>query len=181
MIYLMITTGLRSIELVNAKRRDLQLKKRELILFINKEGKTKNDEFVKIASGCQKALEDYLTMRLDDNPYLFISHKKVATYLHLAPTFFTYWFRSLLKDCGLEGTKFTPHCLRHTAATMNLLRGGTVEQTKALMRHVNLQSTELYVDYINRLNDDTERKLEKFILGEELHLYKANKLYIMLE
>jgi site-specific recombinase XerD len=181
MIYLMITTGLRSIEMVHLKKEDYQLLSGQHILYVQRAGGNVKREYVKLSSGAQKALQEYLTMRQDDNPYLFISHKKVSPKLHLSPTFFTYWFRTLLKKCGLEEYGFTPHCLRHTAAYMNLLRGGTLEQTRQLLRHVNLQSTKLYQDYINRLNDDTEFQLEQYILGEQPFKYDIEEYYIVLE
>lgn len=74
-------------------------------------------------------------------------------------------FRRVMKAFGSLEVGYTPHCLRHNAATMNLLRVGTIEQTHVLMRHVNLGSTLLYVDHLKRLNDDTESQIEKFILG----------------
>jgi integrase/recombinase XerD len=76
-------------------------------------------------------------------------------------------FRRVLKDCGLENSGITPHCLRHTAATMNLLRGGSLEQTRQLMRHANIESTLVYRDHIERMKDDSENQIEKFILKEE--------------
>ena len=35
-----------------------------------------------------------------------------------------------------------------------------------LMRHVNIQSTLVYKDYMARLSDDSEFEIEKFILNE---------------
>jgi len=164
-IYLMITAGLRSIEIIHVKKADLQMKDGQLVLYINRNPQNQNCKYVKISKGVNAALGDYLQMRNDDNPYLFISHKKVSPKHHLSRTFFRYMFRTLLKDCGFGEREFTPHCLRHTTATMNLLRGGSIEQTRQLMRHEDLQSTLAYVNRLKRLNDDTECQIEKYILG----------------
>ncbi len=51
---------------------------------------------------------------------------------------------------------------------MNLLRGGSVEATKSLLRHENIKSTLVYKDYLDRLNDHTELEIESFILKEDL-------------
>lgn len=80
-------------------------------------------------------------------------------------------FPRVLKACGLEDSGITPHCLRHTAATMNLLRGGSLEQTRQLLRHVDIQSTQVYVRYIERMKDDSEHQIESFILKEEASRY----------
>ena len=101
------------------------------------------------------------------NPYLFISHSNHSDIPYLSRTFFIGMFKRVLKDSGLEDTKITPHCLRHTAAAMNLLRGGSLEQTKGLLRHVDIQSTLVYVHHIERMKDDSEYQIESFILKEE--------------
>lgn len=80
-------------------------------------------------------------------------------------------FKRILKDCGLVDTKITPHSLRHTAATLNLLRGGSLEETKRFMRHTNISSTLIYAHHINRMKDDSQNQIEKFILGEECFVY----------
>jgi len=112
-------------------------------------------------------MRDYLNKRKDENPYLFITHKNSSQDGHLSRTFFMDMFHRVLNDCGLKDSGITPHCLRHTAATMNLLRGGSVEQTRQLLRHVEIQSTLVYVHHIERMKDDSEYQIESFILKEE--------------
>lgn len=180
-IYLMITSGLRSIEIVRAKREDYRVVDGQRILYIHSKGKEGYDEFVKIAPGASDAMDEYLTKRKDDNPYLFITTKNVSPNRNLSRTFFKDMFYRVLKDCGLEDTNITPHCLRHTATAMNLLRGGSLEQTRQLMRHVNIQSTLVYAHHIERMKDDSENQIEKFILGEEPFVYYKGNVYIILE
>ena len=76
--------------------------------------------------------------------------------------------RRVLKTCGLEETGITPHSLRHTAATLNLLRGGSLEETKKFMRHTNLSATLIYAHHIKRMKDDSEKKIERYILKEDV-------------
>lgn len=177
-IYLMITTGLRSIEIVHSKRKDLQVVDSQLLLFVQRKGQKADKEFVKISPGLKEAINDYLNKRKDDNPYLFITTKNVSPNRNLSRTFFKDMFGRVLKDCGLEGTGITPHCLRHTAAAMNLLRGGSLEQTRQLLRHVNIQSTLVYAHHIERMKDDSENQIEKFILGEESFVYGKDTILI---
>ena len=76
-------------------------------------------------------------------------------------------FKRVLKDSGLEDTKITPHSLRHTAATLNLLRGGSLEATRQFMRHTSMSSTLIYTHHIKRMKDDSENQIESYILGED--------------
>jgi integrase/recombinase XerD len=178
-IYLMLTSGLSRQDIVHVKRRDYQFRSGEAILYLGYQEEKIEENFVKLASGAQSALDDYLSRRDDDNPYLFISHKKVSPTGHLSRTFFRYMFRQVLKDTGLEGSGITPHCLRHTAATFNLLRGGTLSQTKSFMRHVDIKSTMVYQDYVERMQDQTEYELEAFLLKEEVTEYDGDLISLL--
>ena len=167
MIYLMLTSGMRSLEIKEVKIEDYQVIDGKRILYVRKNGKRSNDEFVKIAPGVEVAINDYLNKRNDDHPYLFVTTKNTSPEKHLSRTFFREMFLRVMKDCGLEGSGITPHALRHTAAMINLERGGSLEETRQLMRHKNVQSTLVYQNYMKRLNDDSEAQIEKFILGED--------------
>ncbi len=166
MVYLMITTGLRSVEIRRARKKDLRVVNNQLILYVQGKGRKSADEFVKISPGVKEAINDYLNKRKDNNPYLFISHSKHSDIPYLSRTFFIGMFKRILKDCGLEDTKITPHSLRHTAATINLLRGGSLEATKRFMRHTNMSTTLIYAHHICRMKDDSENQIENYILGK---------------
>ena len=130
MIFLMITTGIRSVEIRRAKKKDLRVVNKQLTLYVQGKGRQSADEFVKITEGVKEAINDYLSKRKDNNPYLFISHSMHSNIPYLSRTFFIGMFKRVLKVSNLEETKITPHSLRHTAATLNLLRGGTLEATR---------------------------------------------------
>jgi site-specific recombinase XerD len=60
MVYLMITTGLRSIEIRRARKKDLRVVNNQLILYVQGKGRQSADEFVKISKGVEEAIGDYL-------------------------------------------------------------------------------------------------------------------------
>ena len=165
-LYLMLTTGLRSIEIRRAKRRDLSMINNKPILYIQGKGKRSKDAFVKLSKGVDEAIRDYLIKRKDKNPYLFISYSHRGDTPYLSRTFFKSMFQRVLTVAGLENLKVTPHSLRHTAATINLARGGTLEETKRLMRHSNLNTTLLYSHHLEGMKDDVESAIEQFILSD---------------
>jgi len=166
MIYLMLTTGMRSIEIRRARIKDLKNINNEVILYVQGKGRSSKDAFVKISSSVSLAIEDYLKKRKDKNPYLFISHSKRYETPYLSRTFFLRMFRRVLKEAGLKDLNVTPHSLRHTAATLNLLRGGTLEETKRLMRHQDLSTTLIYAHHMERMKEDLENDIEDYILNE---------------
>lgn len=178
-IYLMMTAGLRSYEIINAKKSDYQVLGGKHILYVGINGQNRTSKYVKIAPGVMDAIDQYLSRRKDNNPYLFITTKNTSPNLCLSRMFFIGMFRKVLMECGLDGLGITPHALRHTAGIMNLLRGGSVEATQSLLRHENINSTLVYKDYLDRLNDHTALEIEHFILKEDLDgLYQSIIIYL---
>jgi len=59
LVYLMITTGLRSIETRRAKIKDLKIINGKSVLFVQGKGRSSADEFVKISDGLYEAIKDY--------------------------------------------------------------------------------------------------------------------------
>jgi integrase len=163
----MLTGGLRSVEIRRARKKDLKVINNQLVLFVQGKGRIYRDEYVKITKGVETAIKDYLDKRKDKNPYLFISHSKRSKAPYLSRTFFLRMFRKVLKEAGLEGLGLTPHSLRHTAATLNLKSGNSLEATRRFMRHANLSTTLVYAHHISRMLDDSEAALEAFILKED--------------
>lgn len=166
-IYLMLVSGLKPVEIVNAKCEDYQTLDGRPLLYIRKNDVFSKDEFVHIASGAKQALDEYLSKRKDNFCYLFVQHKNITEDGRLRRMFFYDMFKRVLKVSGLDGLGITPHSLRHTAAVMNLERGASVEVTKAFLRHSYISSTLVYVNHLKRLKDNSHERIENYILNEE--------------
>lgn len=170
-VCLMITAGLRPDEIIHLKKEDYQVHEETKVLEVKKRRSTRIDT-VYLSSETICALDAYLYKRQKkDNPYLFISQNQTTKEGHLSRTFFYYVFKKILKASGLERTDITPHCLRHTAAHLNLLRGDSLDATRRLLRHVNIESTLIYQNYIDKMRDDSEEAIDAFILKEEAFSY----------
>lgn len=166
-IYLMLVSGLKPVEIILAKKEDYQTLDGRPLLYIRKNDVFSKDEFVHIASGAKQALDEYLSKRKDNFDYLFVQHKNITEDGRLRRMFFYDMFKRVLKTSGLDGLSITPHSLRHTAAIMNLERGASVEATKAFLRHSYISSTLVYVNHLNRLKDNSHERIENYILNEE--------------
>ena len=66
---------------------------------------------------------------------------------------------------GLKSDRLTAHSLRHTTATLNLLNGGTPEETMQLLWHSNLNTTLIYSHALERANNKSEERIAKIIWG----------------
>ena len=165
-VYLMLTTGVRSIEVRRAKRKDIKRVKQQLVLYIQGKGRTSADAYVKIPKGLEEAINDYLSLRKDNNPFLFIGHSRHQTTPYLSRSFVIKMFKQLMRDAGLEDTQVTAHGLRHTAATMNLLRGGSLESTRQFMRHTNVSTTMIYAHHVDQMREEPGNEIERLILND---------------
>ena len=70
-----------------------------------------------------------------------------------------------LIDIGLDSDRLTAHSFRHTAATLNLLNGGTVEETQQLLGHKNINTTLIYSHALERAKNNSEKRIAKAIFG----------------
>ena len=64
-----------------------------------------------------------------------------------------------LKAAGYTSNRLTAHSLRHTAGTLNLMNGGTLEETQQLLRHSNINTTMIYLHHLERENNQSEKRI----------------------
>jgi len=165
-ILLMLTTGMRTIEVVRARKQDLSRMDHHSILYIQGKGKDGSDTFVKLAIEVTDAINEYLHLRNDKNKYIFVSHEKNSLN-QLTTSSLRTSLRRIMRKAGINNPKQTVHSLRHTTAYFNLKSGGTLEATQQLLRHKNIETTLIYAHNINRIDDDSEFRIRDYILKKE--------------
>jgi site-specific recombinase XerD len=166
-ILLMIITGIRSIEVVRAMKADISKLFEYSILYVHGKGKDGADTFVKLSQEVTDALNDYLNRRKDNSRYLFVTHGETSSCQQLSSNTLRRAITVLMKKAGIYNAKHTPHSLRHTTAYLNLQAGGTLESTQQLLRHKNIETTLIYAHNINRINDDSEFRINNYLFDEE--------------
>jgi len=165
-ILLMLTTGMRTIEVVRARKQDLSRMDHHSILYIQGKGKDGSDTFVKLPIEVTDAINEYLHLRNDKNKYIFVSHEKNSLN-QLTTSSLRTSLRRIMRKAGINNSKQTVHSLRHTTAYFNLKSGGTLEATQQLLRHKNIETTLIYAHNINRIDDDSEFRIRDYILKKE--------------
>ena len=118
-ILLMLTTGMRTIEVVRARKQDLSRMDHHSILYIQGKGKDGSDTFVKLAIEVTDAINEYLHLRNDKNKYIFVSHEKNSLN-QLTTSSLRTSLRRIMRKSGIHNPKQTVHSLRHTTAYFNL-------------------------------------------------------------
>lgn len=162
-ITLMVACGLRTIEVSRADVEDIQTVGDCTVLFIQGKGKTEKNEYVKIPQGVENNIRHYLMLSRKKQGPLFTSTSNNSINNRLNIRSISKIVKESLKKAGFNSDRLTAHSLRHTSATLNLLNGGTLEETQQLLRHTNINTTMIYLHHLTRENNNSENRIAKAI------------------
>lgn len=130
----LISTGRRISEVRNMNRSDLD--NDEIVV----KGKGKKERVVYLNAKAKLALGQYLNLRTDDNPAMFVTLD--CRHLRLEISGMGPAIRELGKKA--EVSDVHPHRFRRTAATMALNRGMPIDQVQMMLGHSNIETTTIY-------------------------------------
>ena len=71
--------------------------------------------------------------------------------------------KNALRKIGINSKRISAHSLRHTAITLSLKAGCTIQEAKILARHASVDTTLIYAHNINRVHNAPEKKLKEFL------------------
>ena len=136
MIDMLASTGMRVGEMVLLNRDDINFAERECVVF----GKGDKERIVYFDARTKIHLQNYLNIRTDDNPALFVTLKAPHSRLKING------IESRLKQIGKELSinKIHPHKFRRTLATMAIDKGMPIEQLQRLLGHQRIDTTLQY-------------------------------------
>lgn len=166
-LFLMVTTGLRTISIVRADIGDIRTAGDSVALYYQGKGHEEKADYVKIAEPVEDAIRKYLVLRgeTDSSAPLFSSISNRNSGGRMTTRSISRVAKDHLIEIDLKSDRLTAHSLRHTAATLNLLNGGTVEETKQLLGHANINTTLIYSHALERAKNDSENRIAKAIFG----------------
>lgn len=158
---LMLTTGLRTVSIVNADVGDIRTVGDDVVLFYKGKGHDEKNTYVKLAEPVEKAVRDYLNSRgaTTEKEPLFSSESNRNTKGRMTTRSISRLVKDHLCGVGLKSERLTAHSLRHTAATLNLLQGGNIEETQQLLNHSNINTTMIYVHALERAKNQSESRI----------------------
>ena len=144
-LMLFLSCGLRISELVSLNVTDVYEDHVRVL------GKGNKERVVYFAEGCREAIDDYLATRNadlivpEDKNALFISrdHRRISV------RGVQKMLDKKLLLAGLDASRFSPHKLRHTAATLMLKNGVDTRSLQEVLGHSNLNTTQIYTHLDN--------------------------------
>jgi len=159
---LFFSTGLRVSELCKLKIENINLKKDEFTV----RGKGAKLRVVFLSETARRWLGDYLKVRPDLNPYLFVSHDKAASgrdeQIGLSPRSVQRLVEKYAKVAGIT-KEVTPHTLRHSYATDLLMNGADIRSVQAMLGHSSITTTQVYT----HITDQQLRDVHKAFHGRK--------------
>ena len=144
-LMLFLSCGLRISELVSLNTTDIYEDHLRVL------GKGNKERIVFFAEGCREALDDYLVVRNTDHVKeadknaLFISQKNCR----FGARGIEQMLDKKLLMAGLDSSRYSPHKLRHTAATLMLKNGVDTRALQEVLGHSNLNTTQIYTHLDN--------------------------------
>ncbi len=143
-INLCVRTGLRVSEIASPRISDIVFKNSKRVLMIKGKGDADISSFVVLTDKANSYLSDYLECReLNSvNEPLFASESNRGRGAMTSRSI-SRILKSALVSIGLPDRCYTAHSLRHTAATLSLQNGASIEMTPHMLRHKNIAKTQL--------------------------------------
>lgn len=166
-INLLIRTGLRTIEIIRANVGDIRQESGQEVLWIQGKGRDTKDEFVLLTDSTLGPIHDYLKQRnaktKKEHDPLFMSHSDRNFGGRLTTRSISRIVKTNLRLVGIDSHRLTAHSLRHTAITLALQAGASIQEAQALGRHANINTTMIYAHNINRIAHAPERKIDRIL------------------
>ena len=162
MFVLFLNCGLRLSELVGINIRNIDFEKRTLRVI----GKGNKERMVFLNDLCIDAINSYMAVRPNDivkpdhRDALFISSRGTGISNRMVELLAKKYFQS----AGIDYEMYSPHKLRHTAATLMYKDGNVdIRTLQELLGHASLSTTQIYTHIAN---DDLKAAAEKNPLSD---------------
>lgn len=155
-LLLMILGGLRVHEVTGITLDDIRGTSTGYRIYIKGKGRDDKSDYIKVVPELEKALLDYLKVKKPNGPYLFTAQTARSNQEGLSPRTISGMVKSYLKTIGLDRPTLTAHSLRHTAVTLALKQGLSLEEVKQYARHKSINTTLIYAHHLEREKSKAE-------------------------
>ena len=176
MLFLMVTGGLRTIEVSRANIGDLRTLGDNSVLYVQGKGREEKTDYIKLSAPAEQAIRAYLKARgeKDEEAPLFSSTSNNNRGARLTTRSVSGIVKTRLQQAGYDSEKLTAHSLRHTAVTLSLLAGKDITEVQQFARHANIATTMIYNHALDKAKNGCSEAITQAIMG----LYTAQHTHI---
>lgn len=165
MLALMITRGLRTIEVVRANVGDLRNVGGRRVLYVQGKGHEAADDFVVLGGEAEAAIDAYLMARgpqaLDAPLFASVSPRNRGG--RMTTRSVSRIAKEAFKEQGIDTPRITAHSCRHTAVTLSLQAGATVQEAQSMARHADISTTLVYAHNLEKLDARAESAIDELL------------------
>ena len=158
---LMITTGLRTVSVINADIEDLRTLGDITVLYYQGKGHNEKADFVKIEEPVEIAIRSYLQSRQEKAPGapLFSSRAHRNGGERMTTRSISRIVKNALIAAGLDSDRLTAHSMRHTFATQALIHGADVQEVQQALGHKSIVTTQIYCHNIEKARNTSSSRV----------------------
>ena len=167
LINLLARTGLRTIEASRAQIGDIRQEAGQPVLWIQGKGRDDKDDFVLLSEKALAPLQEYLDARtqqgaspLKESAPLFASVSSNNYGEAMTTRSISRIVKDALRKAGANSSRLTAHSLRHTAITLSIAGGASIQQAQAMARHSDPKTTMIYLHNLERVKDGAEHHID---------------------
>lgn len=167
-ITLMLTCGLRDIEVTRANIEDLRTLGENSVLYLQGKGRDEKADYVILPTHTEKAIRTYLaacTHKEESEP-LFSSISNNSNGNRLTTRSVSRVVKEAMRKAGYDSSRLTAHSLRHTAITLSLKNGESLQEVQQFARHTNINTTLIYAHNLEKENNSCSNTVAKSIFND---------------
>lgn len=165
-LVLMLTCGLRTIEISRANIEDLKTVGDNAVLYVQGKGHEEKTDFVKLDTKVEAAIREYLKERKPEaeTEPLFSSTSNNSKGKRLSTRTISGIAKDSLRAAGYDSPRLTAHSFRHTAVTLALLSGKPLEEVSQFARHADISTTLIYAHHLDKAKNSCSEAVAAAVL-----------------
>ena len=160
---LLITTGLRGIEVSKAMIEDIKVHNGEVVLWVQCKKHDSKDEYVKLSDQVLKDIYNYVGDR--EEGYIFTSTSNNNNGGGVTTKTLRLIIKDIFKRFGLDRDTFSLHSTRRSSATIMYEQGADIYSIQQVLHHKSNVTTTRYINALTRNNNKNEYMVSDTILG----------------
>ena len=154
LLCLMVTCGLRDIEVNRANIEDIRTLGANTVLYLQGKGRDDKNEYVTLPGATESAIRDYLSTRqATEHEPLFVGISNHGKGNRLTTRSISRIVKNTFVRNGYDTSRLTAHSLRHTAVTLALQSGNSLQEVQQFARHTNINTTLIYAHNLEKQNN----------------------------
>ncbi|MBZ9687881.1 tyrosine-type recombinase/integrase [Clostridium estertheticum] len=164
-LVLALTTALRKSEIINIKIKHITKYTGYDVVKVRRKGG--KEDIVKLQASVLAMINEYIILTKRNKlssgeEYLFIGHSTNGKNKEkLDASTLNYMIKKVCKNAGID-KNLQVHSTRHTAITLAILGGATVEKVRDFAAHKNLATTNRYIHSVDKLKNNAGDLIDVF-------------------